>query len=250
MSADNGYLIRENSQGKFVFQMYFQSDDEYPSIDDDRALTFDTLQEAVDYYGRHMHDECVSEHGLKIDIDLQPGNFYPLLRPYPEFCPECGPGYRYGDEGCRHSPKQKKENNNMQLQQFTRKPLVVEGVQVTEENFQEVAEWCNGGSYNEPKGKYIKVDVQNPLTPRQTKAFVGDWVLKSNRGFKVYTETGLKNAFSEPEEETGSDPEAVAPGQAVYFSGTRGNIFETPPQELQVTNEPVDPREQISGSST
>jgi hypothetical protein len=155
----------------------------------------------------------------------------------------------------------------MQLQKFTRRPLVVDGTQVTDENFEEVAKWCDGEIHTEPKGRYIKVKVQNPLTPRQTKAFVGDWVLMSTRGFKVYTSSGLKNAFSQndarvdsgedgrpfpapfeddlPEESSGFfHPEENEGRKEIYPRDE--NIFDRP-QELLTTDQPVDPKDQISG---
>ena len=82
---------------------------------------------------------------------------------------------------------------------YVRKPLFVDAVQVTEENFEEIARWCQGEIRNsdesavdvtaavEPTKQYIHVRVHNPKNPRQTKAFVGDWILYTERGYKVYT---------------------------------------------------------------
>lgn len=94
----------------------------------------------------------------------------------------------------------------MQTTTYKRKPIYVEAVKVTEENFTEVAHWCQGaivgkhgmtlGNLREDTTKHIKVRVVNPQKPRQTKAFVGDWVLYSEyNGYKVYTETAFRNAF-------------------------------------------------------
>lgn len=47
MSADNGFIIRKNEDGKFVLQEYGASADDYPSINHPRAEVFDTLEEAV-----------------------------------------------------------------------------------------------------------------------------------------------------------------------------------------------------------
>lgn len=94
----------------------------------------------------------------------------------------------------------------METTTYKRKPIYVEAVKVTEENFTEVAHWCQGaivgkhgmtlGNLREDTTKHIKVRVVNPQKPRQTKAFVGDWVLYSEyNGYKVYTETAFRNAF-------------------------------------------------------
>lgn len=90
-------------------------------------------------------------------------------------------------------------------QGYTRKPFRVDAIQVTESNMKHVAEWC-GGTITEGKdSQFIKVDVHRPLNERQTKAFVNDWVLRSESGFKVYTEKAFANSFEqEPKDEVPS----------------------------------------------
>lgn len=94
----------------------------------------------------------------------------------------------------------------METETYTRKPIHVEAVQVTEENLYEVAAWCDGeviiNQTSRTGERYIKVKVNNPLNVRQTKAFVGDWVLKSKHGFKCYTPKAFEKAFEKPEEAT------------------------------------------------
>lgn len=94
---------------------------------------------------------------------------------------------------------------------YVRKPLYVDAVQVTEENFEEVARWCmgdvtrNDGGENqahediEPKLHHIRIRVHNPQSQRQTKAFVGDWILYTERGYKIYTEKAFKDNFDQVE---------------------------------------------------
>ena len=95
----------------------------------------------------------------------------------------------------------------VQTESYTRKPFPVDAVQVSEDNIQAVATWCGGeirystktvGEGDEAtkvKLPYIKVDVQHPLNERQTKAYAGDWVLKSDSGFKVYTGRAFEKSF-------------------------------------------------------
>lgn len=84
----------------------------------------------------------------------------------------------------------------MQTRKFTRKPFEVEAVQVTEDNYEEVAKWCQGEVViNEKEGDHIKVRVLRVLNDRQTKAFIGDWVLYAGTGYKVYTANAFKNSF-------------------------------------------------------
>lgn len=97
---------------------------------------------------------------------------------------------------------------------YVRKPLYVEAVQITEENFCEVALWCQGEIRNpsedridpelvqqgiaaqlSPKNLHIQVRVHSPKTPRHTRAYVGDWMLYTEMGYKIYTEKAFEMAF-------------------------------------------------------
>jgi hypothetical protein len=101
---------------------------------------------------------------------------------------------------------------------FKRKPIYVQAVRVDEDNFLDVVAWCQGSivtpgqtfsldKLREISDKYISVRVVNPQRPRQTKAFVGDWVLYSEyNGYKVYTNGAFHNAFDEL---TGVEKDAV-----------------------------------------
>jgi hypothetical protein len=89
-------------------------------------------------------------------------------------------------------------------QKYLRKPLVVEAVQVSVENFEDIAAWCQGTITNNdgsdvekvnPGGQHIHVRVHNPKTPRQTKAYVGDWLLYTERGYKIYTQKAFAASF-------------------------------------------------------
>lgn len=88
----------------------------------------------------------------------------------------------------------------IKTKQYTRKPFNVDAIQVTAENMADVAAWCMGEIRQvTQKGTnrstdYILVRVLRPLTPRQTQAFVGDWILYAGTGYKVYpNEAFLKN---------------------------------------------------------
>lgn len=119
----------------------------------------------------------------------------------------------------------------LKIEKYTRKPFPVEAVQVTEDNLSEVAQWCGGDIHTSTKtlrddqgvetGKiklqFVKVDVHRPLNDRHTKAFVGDWVLKSESGFKVYALKAFENSFQKKAEPAGdtvgglsTDADAVA----------------------------------------
>lgn len=93
----------------------------------------------------------------------------------------------------------------LEIRKFARKPLYVDAVEVTAENMAEVAEWCSGnirtlvrpGTTTEEK--YIRVKVHRALSDRQTKAFVGDRVLSTPTGFKVYPPRAFEKSFEKVE---------------------------------------------------
>lgn len=106
----------------------------------------------------------------------------------------------------------------LQTQKHIRKPLYVDAVQVTTENFLEAAKWCTGDvhliqgetpvqrnaipSGFDPTEAFIKVRVNKPLNIRQTRAVIGDWILYTERGgYKVYTPKAFEASFDPVPEE-------------------------------------------------
>ena len=89
----------------------------------------------------------------------------------------------------------------MITQKFIRKPFTIDAIRVTEDNLEQIAKWCGGEFHGETRGKkevrYIKVPVTNPLNERQTKAYVGDWVLHSKSSWKSYTNRAFEDSFEE-----------------------------------------------------
>lgn len=96
----------------------------------------------------------------------------------------------------------------IQTSKFIRKPLYVDAVQITERNFSDLARWCQGEIRTtdgdelidklngaNPNAHYIRVRVHNPKNIRQTKGYVGDWILYTDRGYKVYTQKAFKASF-------------------------------------------------------
>lgn len=92
----------------------------------------------------------------------------------------------------------------LRTEEFVRKPFTVQCVRVTDRNMTEVAKWCDGelkalGEHDGRTGPYVQVRVNRPLFPRQTQAFVGDWVLYTpSGGYKVYTDKAFHASFERP----------------------------------------------------
>lgn len=90
----------------------------------------------------------------------------------------------------------------LKISKFARRPFFVEAVEVTADNMQEVANWCNGNVSQNSRGEhYVKVRVHQSRSERQTQAFPGDWVLYANTGFKVYTPRAFDSNFERVDEE-------------------------------------------------
>ena len=90
--------------------------------------------------------------------------------------------------------------SDLKLVRLARKVFELEGIRVTEENMKTVNDWCEGevitkDDRGEDITPFIRVRVLRPLNDRQTKAYPGDWVLYSGKGFKVYSDRALKNDF-------------------------------------------------------
>lgn len=91
----------------------------------------------------------------------------------------------------------------LETTKYVRKPFYIDAVRVTLDNLYEVAAWCDGDIRTDSDHKkYVKVRVHRPLNDRQTKAYVGDWVLYAGTGFKVYTPKAFLNSFEQASVET------------------------------------------------
>ena len=91
----------------------------------------------------------------------------------------------------------------LEIKQYAHVPQFVQAVQVTAENMQEVADWCEGNIFKSEMSdqpNYIKVPVARPVSSRQSIAFVEDWVLRTNVGWKVYTAKSFVKNFILPQD--------------------------------------------------
>lgn len=119
---------------------------------------------------------------------------------------------------------------------YVRKPLFVDAVRISGANFDEIATWCQGTieqEENPEKGeikKFIRVRVHNPKNPRQTKAYVGDWLLYTERGYKVYSSKAFHASFEEVRSDDRSEVE-----ESTDWQGPPKTL--TPESERDVTPE-------------
>lgn len=122
----------------------------------------------------------------------------------------------------------------LNTQSYKRKAFEVDAVQVTAENMLEAAAWCKGEVIQkEGEPDHIKVKVHRPMNKKQTEATVGDYILLSSTGFKVYPEKAFVATFEPQVVYTEADAEAHMSDEPTQ----KENLFDTP-QELRTVDEP------------
>lgn len=116
---------------------------------------------------------------------------------------------------------------------YIRKPLYVDAVRVTKQNFDEMVSWCQGKVEEESGKQFIRVRVNFAKIPRQTQAFVGDWILWTETGgYKVYTNRAFEAQFDPvvSEEERVTTPSTPV----VENENNPGDAHEPPTEELKI----------------
>lgn len=94
------------------------------------------------------------------------------------------------------------------VEKFVRVPLHVDVIKVTEENMELVSRFVRGSIRTDSRNKrYINVKVKDPRTERQGQAHVGDRILSSAQGYKVYTPKAFAANFV-PVDGAVAEPEA------------------------------------------
>lgn len=82
-----------------------------------------------------------------------------------------------------------------------RQPFYVMGIEVTSENMDAIARWCQGHVIRSGDRSFVRVPVDRATNRRQTEAYVGTWVMASKQrgvqSFKVYTREWLDKNFFE-----------------------------------------------------
>ena len=74
-----GWLLRKNSRGEFVLQLYTKGDP-FPPIEREGALIFDSLEDAVNEFARQGLIRTV-DNGIKLEIDTVTYSPYSRVKP-------------------------------------------------------------------------------------------------------------------------------------------------------------------------
>lgn len=168
MSSDDGWLLTDTKEGKYHLQRYVADS----PVTETGGIVFNSLEEAILKF-QELNGESPTEYGLSVRLAHTKTN------------------------GSSHM---------IQTERYVRNPFYVDAVQITEENMEAVADWCRGqirkDSPEEGTGeaKYIHVRVYRPLDDRQTKGYVGDWILYAGTGYKVYTDKAFTSSFEKAQE--------------------------------------------------
>jgi hypothetical protein len=148
---------------------------------------------------------------------------------------------------------------DLEIKTYFRKSFDVKAVQVTADNIHQVAKWCGGEvrktSHSDPKKvrKYIQVTVIRAINDKQTQAFIGDWVLCTKSGFKVYVDKAFNESFEIPDPPVETEVEVDVEAKPVYTdtnSGTGGFWMTKEEKEvLQVLSAVVKAAKDLSNAS-
>jgi hypothetical protein len=83
----------------------------------------------------------------------------------------------------------------MEFAQFVRKPFVVEAVEVTEENIEEVSEFVGTLRKKDDGTPYIQVDRR--LIPNVFRVFPGFWMTRMGDNIRCYSKRVFNDQFTE-----------------------------------------------------
>lgn len=94
---------------------------------------------------------------------------------------------------------------SLEFGSFVRKPFVIEAVEVTAENIEEIAEFV-GTIRRKPNGD-LYIDVDRKLVPSVYRVFPGFWMTKMGDNVRCYSKKTFKEQFVEttPEIQTWVD---------------------------------------------
>lgn len=136
------------------------------------------------------------------------------------------------------------KENKVELTSYVRKPFPVDAIRVSSENFDEVAELTGGNVQHGLKSgravKFIEVPVKKVLDVKQKHAYVGDWVLQYQGGWKVYTHRAFRDSFEQVQESAKTAGEALNSLHRVFQDS--GQVTDQELQELRTvvsTNDAV-----------
>lgn len=78
---------------------------------------------------------------------------------------------------------------------YYRIPFPVQGALVTSENLEEVAKWCDGEVKEADGKKFVKIPSIKSTNEKNTRAYPGAWVLKSDKSYRIYGENAFRSCF-------------------------------------------------------
>ena len=128
----------------------------------------------------------------------------------------------------------------MEFKEYVRKPFTVKAVEVTEENFEEVAAFCGKSIQVTQKGDRF-ILVNRRIIPTGTKIFVGWWITVMDDNIRCYPPKSFDSQFALVAESGSSlDGAFAALDEAQRLNREIIDILEGNPGSALTTNSPID----------
>ena len=86
----------------------------------------------------------------------------------------------------------------MEMTKFTRKPFIVDAVEITDDNIEEVAKDVGDIRHKDDGTPYILVDRR--LVPNVTRVYTGFWMTKMGDNVRCYSKKVFKEQFVQNDE--------------------------------------------------
>lgn len=130
----------------------------------------------------------------------------------------------------------------METKQYTRKPFPVSAVQVTLQNIEEVAQWCNGTiEYRPTKMMGTITDLPvirlKGLGDKDFEAALGFWVVELKGSFRSYKPAAFEGTFDElPQVVTGEEgtPERLQEAEEFAYATHPDGMNDVPTGDLGI----------------
>lgn len=84
---------------------------------------------------------------------------------------------------------------DLEFTEFVRKPFVVEAIEITKENLEDIAKFVGTIRQREDGTPYIQVDRR--LIPNVDRVFVGFWMTKMGGNIRCYSKRVFSGQFTE-----------------------------------------------------
>jgi hypothetical protein len=131
----------------------------------------------------------------------------------------------------------------MDFKDYVRKPFTIKAVEVTDENFEEVAAFCGKSIQVTQKGDRF-ILVNRRIIPTGTKIFVGWWITVMDDNIRCYPPRSFESQFTKATE-SGEIGSSIDNALSILDEVQKTNreiidILDGNPEQVLTTNSPID----------